>query len=93
MVQVTLPDGSTLAVAEDSTIRNVTEKIGPGLAKAAVAARINGELVDLSFPLKGDIALQIITLQDDEGLDIMRHSCAHVMAEAICSLWPAAKLV
>lgn len=93
MVQVTLPDGSTLAVAEDSTVRDVTEKIGPGLAKAAVAARINGELVDLSFPIGGDVSLQIVTLRDDDGLDLMRHSCAHVMAQAICSLWPEAKLV
>jgi threonyl-tRNA synthetase len=93
MAQVTLPDGSTLVAAEDSTIRDITEKIGPGLAKAAVAARINGDLVDLLLHIRGDIALRIVTLRDDDGLDIMRHSCAHVMAEAICSLWPETKLV
>jgi threonyl-tRNA synthetase len=93
MAQVTLPDGSTLVAAEDSTIRDITEKIGPGLAKAAVAARINDDLADLSLPIPGDIALQIITLRDEDGLEIMRHSCAHVMAEAICSLWPETKLV
>ena len=93
MAQVTLPDGSTLVATEDATIRDITEKIGPGLAKAAVAARINGDLVDLSLPIRGDVALQIVTLRDDDGLDIMRHSCAHVMAEALCSLWPETKLV
>jgi len=93
MAQVTLPDGSTLAAADDSTVRDITEKIGPGLAKAAVAARINGDLVDLSSPIKADVSIQVITLRDDDGLDIMRHSCAHVMAEAICSLWPETKLV
>jgi len=93
MAQVTLPDGSTLVAAEDATIRDITEEIGPGLAKAAVAARINGAFVDLSLPIKGDVSLQIVTLRDDVGLDIMRHSCAHVMAEAICTLWPGAQLV
>ncbi|MHC4657551.1 MAG: threonine--tRNA ligase [Planctomycetota bacterium] len=93
MAQVKLPDGSTLEITDGTTAKQLAEQIGPGLAKAAVAARVNGQLVDLSTPIDSDAAVQIITLKDDKGLDIMRHSCAHVMAEAICSIWPEAKLV
>jgi len=93
MAKVTLPDGSTLETADGTTAKQLAEQIGPGLAKAAVAARINGQLADLSTSINGNAAVQIITLKDDEGLEIMRHSCAHVMAEAICSIWPDTKLV
>jgi threonyl-tRNA synthetase len=93
MAKVTLPDGSTLGITDDTTAKQLAEQIGPGLAKAAVAAKVNEQLVDLSTPINGDAAVQIITLKDDEGLEIMRHSCAHIMAEAICSIWPDAKLV
>ncbi len=93
MAKVTLPDGSTLETADGITAKQLAEQIGPELAKAAVAARINGQLVDLSTPVNGDAAVQIITPEDDEGLEIMRHSCAHIMAEAICSIWPDTKLV
>ena len=93
MARVTLPDGSTLEVAEGATAKNVAEKIGPGLAKAAVAAKIDGKLVDLGTPITDSPRVQVITPKDKEGLDVIRHSCAHVMAEAICSLWPQAKLV
>jgi len=93
MAQVRLPDGSTSEVADGTTIQEVAEQIGPSLARAAVAAKLNGRLVDLSFPIMADAALQIITLKDVEGLEIMRHSCAHIMAEAICNIWPDAKLV
>ncbi|MHC4741775.1 MAG: threonine--tRNA ligase [Planctomycetota bacterium] len=93
MAEVTLPDGSKVDIADGSAVMQLAEQIGPGLAKAAVAARIEGNLVDLSTPLHGQTAVQIITLKDDEGIEIMRHSCAHVMAEAICSIWPETKLV
>lgn len=93
MARITLPDGSALELAEGATARQVAEKIGPGLAKAAVAARIDGKLVDLNTPITGNPRVQIITSKDKEGVETMRHSCAHVMAEAICSLWPQAKLV
>jgi threonyl-tRNA synthetase len=93
MARITLPDGSNIEAAEGISARQLAEQIGTGLAKAAVAAKINDQLVDLSTPIKGDVKLQIITPKDDEGLDVMRHSCAHVMAEAICALWPATKLV
>ena len=93
MAKVTLPDGSILEVNDGTTVEQVAQQIGPGLAKAAIAAKINGQLVDLSTPVNAEAGIQIITFKDEEGLDVMRHSCAHVMAEAICSIWPDTKLV
>ena len=93
MAEVTLPDGSTLEIADGLTARQLAERIGPGLARAAVAAKINGRLSDLSAPITGQATVQIITPKDDEGLKVMRHSCAHVMAEAISRIWPGTKLV
>ncbi len=93
MAKITLPDGTVLEVGDGTTAGQLAQQIGPGLAKAAVAAKIDGELVDLSKPLSGDVAIQIVTTRDTEGLEVMRHSCAHVMAEAICSIWPETKLV
>ena len=93
MAKVKLPDGSTLEVAEGSTAGQVAEQIGAGLAKAAVAAKINGELVDLATPITDSPQVQIVTPKDKQGLEVMRHSCAHVLAEAICSLWPQTRLV
>jgi len=93
MARVTLPDGSTIEIADGSTAEQLAEQIGPRLAKAAVAARINGQLVDMSTPINGDMSLEIITPKDPDGLDIIRHSCAHVMAEAICAIWPDTRLV
>ncbi len=93
MAKATLPDGSTIEVAEGTTLIQIAEKIGSRLAKAAIAAKVNGQLVDLSAQLKCDGAIQIITDKDKQAIEIMRHSCAHVMAEAICSIWPATKLV
>ena len=93
MAKVTLPDGSILGITDGITAKQLSEQIGPALAKAAVAAKVNGQLVDLSTSITEDTDVQIITLKDEEGLDVMRHSCAHIMAEAICDIWPAAKLV
>ena len=93
MVNVTLPDGTKQAFAEGSAVRDVAERIGPGLAKAAVAGKVNGAVVDLSHVLQGDASVQILTPKDKDGVQVMRHSCAHIMAEAICGLWPAARLV
>jgi len=93
MAKIELPDGSILEVADGTTVRAVAERIGAGLAKAAVAGRVNDRLVDLSSAVNGQVKLAVITDKDEDGLEIMRHSCAHVMAEAICSIWPGAKLV
>jgi threonyl-tRNA synthetase len=93
MAKVKLPDGSTLEVTNGTTAGQFAGQIGPALAKAAVAAQINGQLADLTATLSADATIKIITPKDSEGLEVMRHSCAHVMAEAICSIWPDAKLV
>ena len=93
MAEVKLPDGSTLEVAEGTTARDLAERIGPGLAKAALAAKIDGKVTDLATPITDSPQVQILTPKDKEGLEVMRHSCAHVLAEAVCSLWPQAKLV
>jgi len=93
MAKVTLLDGSALEVTDGTTALQLAEQIGPALAKAALAARIDGQLVDLSMSLTDGAEVQIITDKDEQGLEIMRHSCAHVMAEAICSIWPETKLV
>jgi len=93
MAQVKLPDGSTLEIADGTAAKQLAKQIAPSLAEAVIAAKVNGRLVDLSTPINGDATVQIITLKDHEGLEVMRHSCAHVMAEAICSIWPDTKLV
>ena len=93
MAKITLPDGSKMDIVNGSNLEQLAQQIGPGLAKAAIAAKVNGSLVDLSSNLNQDAQVEIITSRDPRGLDIMRHSCAHVMAEAICSIWPDAKLV
>jgi len=93
MAKITLPDGSIIEAADGITAKQLAEKIGAGLARAAVAAKIDGKSADLSTAITGQRKVQIITSKDDEALAIMRHSCAHVMAEAICSIWPETKLV
>ena len=93
MARIKLPDGAIIEANDGITGKQVAEKIGAGLAKAAIAAKVNGNIVDLSAAINGEVSIQIITSKDTEGLEIMRHSCAHIMAEAICSLWPKTKLV
>jgi len=93
MAKVKLPDGALVEVAEGTSAEQLAQKIGPGLAKAAVAAKIDGQIVDVSTPINSDAEVRIITSKDPEGLDVMRHSCAHIMAEAICDIWPSTKLV
>jgi threonyl-tRNA synthetase len=93
MANVTLPDGKVLDIQNGLTLYQVAEKIGAGLAKAALAAEVNGQVVDLSTPVTQDIKISIITAKNPGGLEILRHSCAHVMAEAICSIWPNTQLV
>jgi threonyl-tRNA synthetase len=93
MVKITLPDGSTLKVAEGTTAKQLAEQITPKSAKEPVAAKLNEQLVDLSTPISTDARLKILTLKDPQSLEVMRHSCAHVMAQAICSLWPQTRLV
>ena len=95
MVRITLPDSSELEFDGPVTISEIAERIGPGLAKAALAGRIDGKLCDLSETIENDAKIEIVTAKSDPqtALELIRHSCAHVMAEAICRLFPEAKLV
>jgi threonyl-tRNA synthetase len=95
MPNVTLPDGKQINVAEGTTVAQLAAAIGPKLAKAAIAGVINGVTVDLSRPIMSDCEVRILTAKadDEESLNVLRHSCAHVMAEAICRRFPETKLV
>ena len=75
MAKVTLPDGSILDVAEGISVKKIAEQIGPRLAEDALAAKVNGQLSDLSTLINGDVELQILTAKDPEGLEVIRHSC------------------
>ena len=93
MFKVTLPDGAVREMPEGSTPGDVAAAIGPGLAKAALAARIDGELVDLSHPFAGDCALALVTSRDEgDALDLARHDFAHVLAEAVQALFPGTQI-
>ena len=85
---ITLPDGNQRQFEQAVTVLQVAVDIGPGLAKAALAGRVNGHLVDTSFLIEGDSELSIITDRDEESLAIIRHSCAHLMAQAVKILFP-----
>jgi threonyl-tRNA synthetase len=89
-VRITLPDGSVREVARGTTSRQVAESIGPGLARAALAARVNGQLWDLDRPIEGDTTLAIVTDKDAEALELLRHSSAHILATAVRELFPTA---
>ncbi|MDH5611396.1 MAG: threonine--tRNA ligase [Gammaproteobacteria bacterium] len=88
MPVITLPDGSQRSFDTALTVMAVAEDIGPGLAKATLAGRVNGELVDASFLIEADAELAIITGKSDEALELMRHDGAHVMAQAVQELYP-----
>lgn len=87
-VNFTLPDGSQRAYPQGTTGLKVAESIGKKLAKDAVAIRVNGDLKDLTFPLEQDAEIALITRESEEGLEILRHDAAHVMAEAVKELYP-----
>jgi threonyl-tRNA synthetase len=89
-IRVTLPDGSVREVAAGTTPRQIAESIGPGLAKAALAARVNGTVRDLDRPLDGDVSLALLTDRDPEALEVLRHSSAHILATAVRELFPTA---
>jgi len=89
---ITLPDGSQRQFENPITIAEIAASIGAGLAKAAVAGKIDGNLVDTSTVIATDVQLAIITERDVEGLEIIRHSCAHLMAQAVKSLFPTAQV-
>src|SRR6056297_2294133 len=88
MPEIMLPDGSRKSFPEPVTVREVAADIGPGLAKAALAGEFNGRLVDVDYRIEGDGSLRIITTRDDEGVEVIRHSTAHLMAQAVKRLYP-----
>ena len=92
MPQITLPDGSTRQYDQPVTVAGVAESIGPGLAKAALAGRVDGELVDTSYSIDTDVKLSIVTDRDADGVEVIRHSCAHLMAQAVQRLFPDAQV-
>ncbi len=90
MIRVTLPDGKVIEVPRGATARDVAERIGPGLARAALAARVDGRVVDLFQPIERDVSLAILTERDPQALDVLRHSAAHVLAAAVREVRPGA---
>ncbi|QEY58546.1 threonine--tRNA ligase [Pseudomonas sp. C27(2019)] len=93
MPVITLPDGSQRIFENPVTILEVAQSIGAGLAKATVAGRVNGRLLDATDLISGDATLEIITPKDPEGVEIIRHSCAHLVGHAVKQLFPEAKMV
>ena len=93
MLNITLPDGSVRQYEAPVTVARIAASIGSGLAKATVAGKVNGKLVDASDPISKDASVQIITPKDKEGVEIIRHSCAHLIGHAVKQLYPNAKMV
>ena len=91
-ITITLPDGSARTHARGVTGADVAADIGPGLAKAALAVRVDGEIRDLARPIEADSELAIITLKDDDALELIRHDAAHVLAEAVQELFPGTQI-
>ena len=93
MLNITLPDGSVRQYESPVTVAQIAASIGAGLAKATVAGKVNGKLVDACDPIAEDSTVQIITPKDQEGVEIIRHSCAHLVGHAVKQLYPNAKMV
>ena len=93
MFKISLPDGSVREVPEGSTPADIAAAIGPGLAKAALAAKVDGELRDLNRPLEGDSSLALVTSRDEkDALELVRHDFAHILAEAVQNLYPGTQI-
>ena len=93
MLNITLPDGSVRQYESPVTVAQIAASIGAGLAKATVAGKVDGKLVDACDPITADARVQIITPKDQEGVEIIRHSCAHLVGHAVKQLYPNAKMV
>lgn len=89
---ITLPDGNQRHYENTTSIMEIAADIGPGLAKSCIAGRVDGKLVDACDPIDSDVNVSIITAKDDEGLEVLRHSCAHLLGHAIKQLYPNAKM-
>ena len=92
MITITLPDGAQRQFAEPVTVAGVAASIGPGLAKSALAGRVDGRLVDSSHLIQADAQVAIVTDKDVDGLELIRHSTAHLLAYAVKELFPDAQV-
>ena len=92
MPEITLPDGSRRSYDEPPSVADVAADIGPGLARAALAGRVGGELVDTDFRIENDADVAIVTVRDADGLEVLRHSTAHLLAQAVQELFPGAQV-
>src|SRR5215204_468196 len=92
MPVITLPDGSQRTYSEPVSVEKIAADIGPGLAKAALAGKVDGKLVDTSHLIDKDAQLAIVTDRDADGLDVIRHSTAHLLAQAVKQLFPEAQV-
>ena len=92
MISITLPDGSSREYEPGVSGADVAASIGPGLAKAALAIKLDGDMIDLATPIGADAAIEIITIKSPEALDLVRHDTAHVMAEAVKELYPETQI-
>jgi len=92
MPNVTLPDGTVKSFDQSLSVADVASSIGSGLAKAALAGEVDGQLVDTSYIIEGDVSLEIITNKDDKALEVIRHSTAHLLAQATQQLYPKAQV-
>jgi len=90
MIEISLPDGKVLEMESPTTARKVAERIGPGLARAAVAAKADGTIIELDRPIEHDASLEILTATNPQALDVLRHSAAHVLATAVREVRPGA---
>ena len=91
-IEITLPDGSKQSVAAGTRLIDIAKSISPRLADAALVARVNGDLYDLTRPIETDATLQILTNKDPDALQVYRHSTAHLLAAAVLELYPETKL-
>lgn len=92
-IRISLPDGSVREVASGTTPADIAASIGPGLAKAAIAARVDGELRDIMRPIEADATLALVTAKDEaDALELARHDLAHILAEAVQALWPGTQI-
>ena len=92
MLNIRLPDGSSKSFPGPVTVAEIAAAIGAGLARAALAGKVDGKLVDLGYRVESDAQVQIITERDAEGVDILRHSTAHLLAQAVKELFPDAQV-
>jgi len=93
LITITLPDGSQKECASGVTIIDIARDIGPGLAKSTIAGEVNGTLVDACDGVYEDASIRIITVRDQQGVEIIRHSCAHLLGHAVKQLYPTAQMV